>query len=142
MKNAIVRILLSVLLPIAIGSGAFAGDEVSFDVQTDSVAIDVGGKPLATYVFRDAKILRPYLVHVRAPSGVQVTRNHPPVEGADRTDHDTMHPGIWLAFGDISGVDFCATRGASNTSISSSSRPRTPMAVILLFATATWPASG
>ena len=34
-----------------------------------------------------------------------MTRTHPPAEG-DATDHDTMHPGVWLAFGDISGEDF------------------------------------
>ena len=39
-------------------------------------------------------------------TGVQVTRNHPPVKDVDAVDHDTMHPGIWLGFGDISGQDF------------------------------------
>ena len=40
------------------------------------------------------------------PNGKQVTRTHPPVEGKDATDHGTMHPGLWLAFGDVSGADF------------------------------------
>ena len=35
-----------------------------------------------------------------------MTRNHPPVEGQDATDHATFHPGLWLAFGDVSGADF------------------------------------
>jgi len=35
-----------------------------------------------------------------------VTRNHPPKPGTDATDHDTIHPGLWLAFGDVSGQDF------------------------------------
>jgi hypothetical protein len=83
-----------------------ADDEVSFTTGADSLQIAVGGRPFATYVFRDEKIPRPYLAHVRAPSGTQVTRNHPPIEGTDATDHDTFHPGIWLAFGDLSGADF------------------------------------
>ncbi|HEY8503516.1 MAG TPA: DUF6807 family protein, partial [Gemmataceae bacterium] len=58
------------------------------------------------YVLRDGEIPRPYFAHVRAPGGVQVTRTHPPVEGKDLTDHATFHPGIWLAFGDLSGADF------------------------------------
>lgn len=37
---------------------------------------------------------------------MQVTRNHPPIIGEDAVDHDTMHPGIWLGFGDISGQDY------------------------------------
>jgi hypothetical protein len=64
------------------------------------------GEPLAEFVFRDEKILRPYFANIHAPAGGKVTRNHPPVAGVDANDHATMHPGIWLAFGDISGQDF------------------------------------
>jgi hypothetical protein len=31
--------------------------------------------------------------------------------GRDATDHATMHPGLWLAFGDISGADFWRNKG-------------------------------
>ena len=34
-----------------------------------------------------------------------MTRTHPPGDG-DATDHATMHPGVWLAFGNINGEDF------------------------------------
>lgn len=83
-----------------------AEDAISFHTRPDSFVINVAGQPFAEYVFRDEEILRPYLAHVRAPGGTQVTRNHPPVEGQDATDHAALHPGIWLAFGDISGADF------------------------------------
>jgi hypothetical protein len=66
---------------------------------------------VADFVFHDEKILRPYFANVHAPGGLQVTRHHPPRAGKDATDHDTMHPGIWLGFGDISGVDFWRNRG-------------------------------
>lgn len=66
----------------------------------------VDDQPVATYVYADRRIPRPYFAHVRAPSGHQVTRNHPPRTGIDRTDHAHLHPGIWLAFGDLSGNDF------------------------------------
>jgi DUF1680 family protein len=36
---------------------------------------------------------------------VRVTRNHPPDAGADPGDHAALHPGLWLAFGDLSGAD-------------------------------------
>ncbi|MCY2968501.1 MAG: PmoA family protein, partial [Planctomycetota bacterium] len=60
---------------------------------------------------RDEKILRPHFANVHAPGGTRVTRNHPPDDGSDATDHDTMHPGIWLGFGDINGVDFWRNKG-------------------------------
>jgi hypothetical protein len=63
------------------------------------------------YVFGDERILRPYFAHVHAPSGVQVTRQHPPRPGSDATDHDTMHPGIWFALGELSGADFWRNKG-------------------------------
>jgi hypothetical protein len=74
--------------------------------KSECVIITDGGRPVATYVFRDDHIWRPYFAHVHAPGGIQVTRNHPPLPNVDATDHDTMHPGVWLAFGDLSGQDF------------------------------------
>lgn len=63
------------------------------------------GVAVARYVFDDPKITRPYFCDLRSPEGVQVSRNHPPVAGADRMDHGDYHPGVWLAFGDLSGAD-------------------------------------
>lgn len=77
-----------------------------FEVQADRIAITHRTQPVATFVFRDERILRPYFANLHAPGGPQVTRRHPPVEGVDATDHDTMHPGLWLAFGDMNGADF------------------------------------
>jgi len=83
-----------------------AADDFAVDQKTNRLTITQGGKPVAEYVFRDEKILRPFFANVHAPGGLKVTRNHPPMAGQDATDHDTMHPGLWLAFGDISGQDF------------------------------------
>lgn len=77
----------------------------------DKLKISFKGRPVAEFVFRDPKILRPYFRNVYTPSGVKVTRNHPPQAGVDAVDHDTMHPGIWLGFGDISGHDFWRNKG-------------------------------
>jgi hypothetical protein len=93
---------------LCVGVACSAGElpPVAFAEQPGKVLITLGGRPLATYVYADPRILRPYLAHVRAPGGIQVTRNHPPVKGKDPADHATMHPGIWMAFGDINGHDF------------------------------------
>ena len=78
----------------------------SFEEQKDRLQISLGGQPIVDFVFRDEEILRPYFANARLTNGVQVTRNHPPIKDVDAVDHDTMHPGIWLGFGDISGQDF------------------------------------
>ena len=83
-----------------------AGPVVSFKHQPSKLEISIGGKPFATYVYYNSKIPRPYFAHVKTPSGVQVSRNHPPIEGKDSMDHDTFHPGIWLTFAGINKNDY------------------------------------
>ena len=90
---------------------AFAQSDVAFNSKQDRVHITVSGKKFADYLFQDDTIRRPYFAHVHSPGGIQVTRNLPPVEGKDATDHATMHPGIWLAFGDLGGGDFWRNKG-------------------------------
>ena len=84
----------------------------SFEEQKDRLRISLGGKPIIDFVFSDEKIRRPYFANARLADERQVTRNHPPVKDVDAVDHDTMHPGIWLGFGDISAQDFWRNKAA------------------------------
>lgn len=99
-------ILLTAILLAA--SSATAKDPDAFQVKTepDRVIFTMEGHPVATYVFKDEKIPRPYWCDVYTPWGKRVTRNHPPIEGQDLTDHELLHPGLWLSFGDLGGADF------------------------------------
>ena len=103
--------LAPIAMCIAVTHAAERTSTFVADVQHDRVVIAHSSQPVAEFVFRDEKILRPYFANVHAPGGVKTTRNHPPITGVDATDHDTMHPGIWLAFGDISGADFWRNKG-------------------------------
>ena len=89
-----------------VGAGANDATAFQFDKKSDRLLISWRNQPASEYVFQDTKILRPYFTRVKTMMGLQVTRNHPPVAETDATDHETMHPGIWLGFGDISGHDF------------------------------------
>lgn len=94
---------------LASGSGGERNAEaakVVFAEEPGKVRITIGGEPFATYVHQDPLIPRPYFVDVHAPGKVRATRNHPPIPGRDLVDHDRLHPGIWLAFGDLDGADF------------------------------------
>jgi hypothetical protein len=79
---------------------------VTFEQKKDGVEIRLDGKTVANYVAHDEKIPRPYFAHVKTPSGIQVTRNYPPVKGVDPEDHATLHPGMWMSFADLGGRDF------------------------------------
>jgi hypothetical protein len=85
---------------------ASADDSVAIVPGNGRLAIVIDGLPVAMYCYADETITRPYFAHVRAPNGIQVTRNHPPLERQDLMDHPTFHPGIWMSFGDISGSDY------------------------------------
>jgi hypothetical protein len=98
------------LIPVIAISSAPA-HTLSFQEQPGRIEISAEGKHLANYVYEDEKILRPYLCQVFTLDGQPVTRNHPPVEGIDKTDHAEMHPGVWLAFGDLNGADFWRNKG-------------------------------
>jgi hypothetical protein len=78
---------------------------VRFEKGDGRLRIRIGDEAFADYVFTDPAISRPYFSNVHAPGGVQATRNQPPRAGEDLMDHPTFHPGIWLAFGDLSGAD-------------------------------------
>lgn len=61
---------------------------------------------VAEFYFADSRVKRPCFADLRAPGGIKVTRNFPPIEGKDAMDHADMHPGLWLGFGDLNGSDF------------------------------------
>jgi len=82
------------------------GPEVGFKYVPTGLQITIGGKPFASYYTGTSKTPRPYFAHVKTPSGVQVSRNHPPIEGKDSMDHAEYHPGIWLTFAGINGNDY------------------------------------
>lgn len=108
LHRRILASLAALVLLFSIGLSALAEEasRVAINKLDGKVEITVDGKPFTTYVYKDPKISRPYFAHVHAPDGTQVTRNHPPVAGKDTMDHPEFHPGIWLAFGDISGNDY------------------------------------
>jgi hypothetical protein len=83
---------------------------VRFRVADSGLAIDAGGARFTNYVAASEHIRRPYFAPLRTPSGFEVTRPHPPIEGVDPTDHADMHPGLWLAFGNLGGADFWRNR--------------------------------
>jgi hypothetical protein len=103
------RISIGVILFVVAGASQATGADappVALTRGEGKVEIIIDRQPVATYYYDDKVITRPFFAHVRAPGGVQVTRHHPPVEGQDVMDHPTFHPGIWMAFGDISGSDY------------------------------------
>ncbi|MBM4023714.1 MAG: hypothetical protein FJ284_16015 [Planctomycetes bacterium] len=90
-----------------------AKSKFGIDVKKDRLILTHAEKPLGEYVWGDPKILRPHFANLHGLGGTKITRNHPPIKDKDATDHDTMHPGPWLGFGDISGVDFWRNRGSN-----------------------------
>jgi hypothetical protein len=100
------HLLISVLALVA--TPALAADEetptVGFHLSDERVVVSIGEQPVAEYVLQDAATPRPFFRRLRTFRGAQVTRNHPPQAG-DLQDHAALHPGLWMAFGDLNGAD-------------------------------------
>jgi sialidase-1 len=88
------------------GGLVLAAPPITFQQGPDSLTIELSGRPVARYVFRDPDVSRPFFDKVCTPSGIEVTRPNPPREGQDPTDHVGLHPGVWLSFGDLNGHDY------------------------------------
>ena len=112
MSEAVTRGLLSALVlgmvQVAIVCHA---DELSFDSADDRITIRINDFPVTQFVFVDEQIARPYFANLRTAQTHRLSRRQPPLEGEEATDHDTMHPGVWLAFGDVNGHDFWRNEG-------------------------------
>jgi len=78
----------------------------SFVAGADRIEILRNDRPIATFVTRHSKIRRPFFQDIFTPGGMRITRPNPPDPATEDPDHDTMHPGLWLAFGDLNGVDY------------------------------------
>lgn len=95
------------LLALLCADSVHAEDHFTYNQDASGLIIRLGTQPIATYVYDDPKIPRPYFCDVHAPDGTPITRTHPPDPEHDKgnDDHADFHPGIWLAFGDIGGAD-------------------------------------
>jgi hypothetical protein len=97
----------ALLLAALFHSCTAGGAEVKFDESVNGkLGITLDGQPVASYVFQDPEIPRPYFSALHAPGGVQVSRNQPPDPKLDVADHPLFHPGLWLTFGVLSGNDY------------------------------------
>ena len=95
------------LFVVALCTRLFAAEE-KFSVQPGSGFVDIqyAGAPVATYVYRDLKIHRPYFARLFAPGGrARIARQHearlqnrPAMThiGGDRTSGPRSY-GVWAA---------------------------------------------
>ena len=101
-----VACIATIYVPSVACHAAEPAPAINFSAHPRMIVIKAGDQPLATYVYSDPDISRPYFKDLCAPGPLQLTRHHPPREGIDPADHPYYHPGLWLAFGDLSGADF------------------------------------
>jgi len=101
--------ILSGLVPGGVARAAFA-PRWSFEMLPDRLHLRLDGQAIATYVFRDGAVKRPYFMDLHTAAGTRLTRHFPPDPATEATDHPTMHPGLWLAFGRLNGQDYWRNR--------------------------------
>jgi len=71
----------------------------------ETIEFTLDGGPFTTYNFGKQRA-RPFFYPVIGPDHVQITRNYPMVKGvADETTDHRHHRSIWVAHGDVNGID-------------------------------------
>lgn len=92
----------------SISGKSWGQEETGFRLtgHDDRLDIALNGQDIASYYFAHKQTKRPFFAHVKTPGGHQVTRNFPPIEGQDPTDHAFMHPGLSLGFAVLDGENF------------------------------------
>lgn len=83
---------------------------VTWGLKADRLAIHLGGGPAADAIFKNEQTARPQVQNLPAPSGQPGMRQPPPAATAPPA-HAPIHPGRWLAFGDINGQDLWRNQG-------------------------------
>lgn len=80
--------------------------DLTYGHQDGYVDILRDGKSVMRYVYKDTPA--PYVCPVQAPCGESVTRAYPVKQAAGASADHPHHKSMWLAFGDVNGVDFWA----------------------------------
>src|SRR5689334_18262664 len=77
--------------------------QVKVTPQGDKVSVEIDGKPFTTFYMSgeafNAKVTKPYLWPLRAPSGTAITRSWPRETVADEKDEKKDHQhqrGLWF----------------------------------------------
>ena len=105
MKLQITVLMAITIILVTLSHAAPQMPHIDFIAKPRMIEIKAEGQPVATYVYSDPHISRPYFKDLHAPGSVRVSRHHPQREGLDPMDHPVFHPGLWLAFGDLNGAD-------------------------------------
>lgn len=98
-------------LALVLGNVLDAVEPITAEEKAGRLILTQGSTTVGEFIFDHPQMRRPGFANMRAPGGIPITRNFPPIEGVDATDHPDLHPGIWLGFGDLAGEDFWRNKG-------------------------------
>jgi Methane oxygenase PmoA len=87
--------------------------QVKVTPEADKAAVEINGKPFTTFYMSGeafgAKVTKPYLWPLRAPSGTAITRYWPMESVADEKDEKKDHQhqrGLWFVHDSVNKLDF------------------------------------
>ena len=96
------------LSTVLLAGALLAPAQVRFTQLDSSVAVEVGGQPFTTFDY-GAAAPKPYLHPLLTADGVRLTRLYPMDANVPGSHDHPHHRGLWLAHGDVNGVDFWAS---------------------------------
>src|SRR5438067_5094501 len=96
-------------------AGEPATDRVTVEDTGGALKVAVSGAPFTSYNY-GADQIRPFFFPLLGPTGVAMTRNYPMIGGVagESADHP-HHRSLYVAFGDVNGVDVWSEPPHPNT---------------------------
>ncbi|GAG96511.1 unnamed protein product, partial [marine sediment metagenome] len=74
------------------------------EVSGERIEVKIGGEFFTSYYF-GKEVVRPYLHPLIGPTGKSVVRGYPLEDIPGETKDHPHHKGLWVAHGDVNGVD-------------------------------------
>jgi hypothetical protein len=107
-RLARVALVVAVSSIVSFGLAATGWAQVTLTRTSESVAIDIDGKPFTVFFIGGANLNRPYLYPLRSASGKIVTRSVPAGQLPGETTDHPHHAGVFYGHGDVNGYNYWA----------------------------------
>ena len=100
-KNATIVLVLLAVFAVS----AQSAPKVEFVKSENKIDVNIGGKLFTSYIYGD-EMPKPSLVHIKTPSGIEVSRRYPLTELEGGTNDHLHHVGLFFTVDGVNGTKF------------------------------------
>jgi len=99
-KTIVTLVILTIFAAVV-----YAAPKVDFVQSKDKIDVNIDGKLFTSYIYGD-KLPKPSLIHIKTPSGIEVSRRYPLTELEGGSDDHLHHVGLFFVVDEVNGTKF------------------------------------